>query len=345
MAKGVEDTAFYRYGRLLALNDVGGDPSRIRIELERFHAGSRERAERFPLGLLTTMTHDAKRSADVRARISALASAPSSWREQIRALVRRSLEPLRRDGAPDDVERYFIFQTLVGAWPISSERIEAYIEKALREAKRNTNGFRRTPNGSRPSSSSAAPCIRRANFSTSLSRSRHGLATIGDQVGTASVRAEAHGPRYSGHLPGRRAPVSGARRPRQPLAVDFRWREAMLRRLMGGSPPDDETRKMFLIMRLFGLGRETSRSVGGYEPLDAGADACAYLRGDDVLVVVAACGFGGSLRAKSSCRGGRWRDVLRGEQRSLGPVSHIERVLGEERAGRLRAIGSRHHIG
>ena len=72
MAKGVEDTAFYRYGRLLALNDVGGDPSRFGIDVERFHAGNAERAERFPLNLLTTMTHDAKRSADVRARIGAL---------------------------------------------------------------------------------------------------------------------------------------------------------------------------------------------------------------------------------------------------------------------------------
>ncbi|MBV9604613.1 MAG: hypothetical protein JO027_05890, partial [Solirubrobacterales bacterium] len=74
MAKGVEDTAFYRYNRLLALNDVGGDPSRFGIEVARFHEANLERAERFPENLLTTMTHDAKRSADVRARIGALAS-------------------------------------------------------------------------------------------------------------------------------------------------------------------------------------------------------------------------------------------------------------------------------
>ena len=74
MAKGVEDTAFYRYARLLALNDVGGDPSRFSNSVDRFHAGCVERVERFPLNLLTTMTHDAKRSADVRARIGALAS-------------------------------------------------------------------------------------------------------------------------------------------------------------------------------------------------------------------------------------------------------------------------------
>ncbi len=79
MAKGVEDTAFYRYIRLLALNDVGGDPSRFSIDVARFHAGCVERAERFPLNMLTTMTHDAKRSGDVRARIGALASIPEEW--------------------------------------------------------------------------------------------------------------------------------------------------------------------------------------------------------------------------------------------------------------------------
>ncbi len=130
MAKGVEDTAFYRYARLLALNDVGGDPSRFSIDVDRFHAGCVERRERFPLNLLTTMTHDAKRSADVRARIGALASVADEWR----ACVERWLEltePLRSNGAPDDVERHFLFQTLVGAWPISSERIGEYMFKAL----------------------------------------------------------------------------------------------------------------------------------------------------------------------------------------------------------------------
>src|ERR1019366_10652200 len=103
-----------------------------------FHAANAERAQRFPLALLTTMTHDAKRSADVRARIAALASIPRQWGEHVRRWLQLT-EPLRRNGAPDDLERYFLFQTLLGAWPIESERIEAYMEKALREAKRNTN--------------------------------------------------------------------------------------------------------------------------------------------------------------------------------------------------------------
>ena len=79
MAKGVEDTAFYRYARLLALNDVGGDPSRFGLSVARFHQANLERAERFPENLLTTQTHDAKRSADVRARIAALSTMAPEW--------------------------------------------------------------------------------------------------------------------------------------------------------------------------------------------------------------------------------------------------------------------------
>src|SRR5581483_6026961 len=83
MAKGVEDTAFFRYARLLALNDVGGNPSRFGIPVDRFHSGNLERASRFPLNLLASQTHDAKRSADVRARIGALASVADEWASHV----------------------------------------------------------------------------------------------------------------------------------------------------------------------------------------------------------------------------------------------------------------------
>src|SRR5215210_4753965 len=138
MAKGVEDTAFYRYLRLLALNDVGGDPGRFGISIEQFHAANAVRAERFPNNLLVTQTHDTKRSGDVRARIGALSTMPEEWAERVRRWLSLTAE-LVSDGAPDDVERYFVFQTLAGAWPIEAERLEAYMEKALREAKRNTS--------------------------------------------------------------------------------------------------------------------------------------------------------------------------------------------------------------
>ena len=101
MAKGVEDTAFYRYARLLALNDVGGDPSRFGLSVDEFHRGNLERAARFPNNLLVTQTHDTKRSGDVRARIGALAGMADEWARACGAgsrRARRSWGPTRWSG-------------------------------------------------------------------------------------------------------------------------------------------------------------------------------------------------------------------------------------------------------
>jgi (1->4)-alpha-D-glucan 1-alpha-D-glucosylmutase len=129
MAKGVEDTAFYRYLRLTALNEVGGDPGRFSLSVDEFHRGNLERADRLPLNLLASQTHDTKRSGDVRARIGVLSELPEEWARLVRAW--RTLD--------DPSEDYLLWQTLVGAWPIDRDRVEAYMQKALREAKRNTN--------------------------------------------------------------------------------------------------------------------------------------------------------------------------------------------------------------
>jgi (1->4)-alpha-D-glucan 1-alpha-D-glucosylmutase len=132
MAKGVEDTAFYRYLRLLALNDVGGDPGRFGLTVDAFHEAA---AARRPRNLLVTQTHDTKRSGDVRARIGALAGMAEQWESHVRGW----LQLLQAVEGPDDVERYLVFQTLVGAWPIEPERLDGYLEKALREAKRTSS--------------------------------------------------------------------------------------------------------------------------------------------------------------------------------------------------------------
>ncbi|HEY3181383.1 MAG TPA: alpha-amylase family glycosyl hydrolase, partial [Gaiellaceae bacterium] len=133
MAKGVEDTAFYRYFRLAALNEVGGSPERFGLAVEEFHAANARRAERFPRNLLTTFTHDTKRSPDVRSRIVALTWLGDEWAERVRAW---------RDatgGLPDAREELLVYQTLVGAWPIEDERMDLYLEKALREGKVSSN--------------------------------------------------------------------------------------------------------------------------------------------------------------------------------------------------------------
>src|SRR3954451_23176067 len=133
MAKGVEDTAFYRWLRLTALNEVGGNPDRFSLSPEEFHRAALERLERHPRALLASQTHDTKRAGDVRARIAALAGMHEEWGRRVRHW--RELT----GGMDDPNEEYLVWQTPVGAWPIVPSRLEQYLEKARRESKRNTN--------------------------------------------------------------------------------------------------------------------------------------------------------------------------------------------------------------
>ena len=140
-AKGVEDTAFYRYVRLASLNEVGGDPSRFGAGIDEFHAANRERLQRHPLSMLATATHDTKRGEDVRLRIDALTETPDRWREAV-LRWRDRLAPRR--GSVDGTAEYLLLQTIVGAWPIDANRLAGYMQKAAREAKTSTSWT--TPN-------------------------------------------------------------------------------------------------------------------------------------------------------------------------------------------------------
>lgn len=151
-AKGVEDTAFYVYNRLVALNEVGNDPSVFGQPLERFHEFNRERQRTFPHGLLATSTHDSKRSEDVRARIAGLSELAPEWRRALRhwrSLNAAHHTALGEESAPDANEEYLFYQTLLGTWPLAPlpgaayaeyiRRIQSYMRKALAEAKANSS--------------------------------------------------------------------------------------------------------------------------------------------------------------------------------------------------------------
>ncbi|NQX36605.1 malto-oligosyltrehalose synthase [Herbiconiux sp. VKM Ac-2851] len=127
MAKGVEDCAFYRFTRLTSLTEVGADPDDFSWSPERFHAEQKRRLETLPHSMTTLSTHDTKRSEDVRARITALAEIPDGWAGTLEKL--RSRHPLG-DGPLENL----LWQAIVGAWPISRERAQAYATKASREA-------------------------------------------------------------------------------------------------------------------------------------------------------------------------------------------------------------------
>ncbi len=151
MAKGLEDTAFYRYNRLTALNEVGGDPTQFGLAVAQFHRQNAERKRRWPGAMLASSTHDTKRSEDVRARIVTLSEIPGEWRRAINRWARLNRRHKTRvDGvlSPDRNDEYLFYQTILGAWPLEAgrepeeefvERIEAYMMKAIREAQIHTS--------------------------------------------------------------------------------------------------------------------------------------------------------------------------------------------------------------
>src|SRR5215471_4778107 len=155
MAKGLEDTVFYIYNRLAALNEVGGEPQQFGLSVDAFHQRNLDRHLNWSATLLATSTHDTKRSQDVRARMVAISEIPEGWRRSLpkwRMATRRWKKTLDEMEAPDANEEYLLYQTLLGTWPMSAkgtpeprvgadyvQRIQNYMTKALNEAKLNTS--------------------------------------------------------------------------------------------------------------------------------------------------------------------------------------------------------------
>ncbi len=143
MAKGVEDTSFYAFSRLLCLNEVGGDPGRFGASLEAFHRFCTTAQKSHPKTMLASSTHDTKRSEDVRARLSLLSEIPEKWKATIWRWTEIN-QKYKKNDLPDRNSEYFLYQTMLGAWPIGTDRLMPYLEKAFREAKQQTSWI--TPN-------------------------------------------------------------------------------------------------------------------------------------------------------------------------------------------------------
>jgi (1->4)-alpha-D-glucan 1-alpha-D-glucosylmutase len=137
MAKGVEDTAFYCFNRMIGMNEVGSDPGRNGITLDEFHNYCARMQSTHPLAMTTLSTHDTKRADDVRARLAVITEIPGRWRTTLSRWSRAN-KSFRSGKYPDRNTEYFLYQTLIGAWPISKDRLIAYMEKAAREAKQQT---------------------------------------------------------------------------------------------------------------------------------------------------------------------------------------------------------------
>ena len=315
MAKGVEDTAFYRYLRLLALNDVGGDPGRFGISVEEFHAAN---AARRPRNLLVTQTHDTKRSGDVRARIGALAGMAEQWE----AHVRGWLTLLRETPGPDDVERYLIFQTLVGAWPIEPERLEAYLEKALREAKRTTSWIEPDEEHEAAVKAFARGLYELPEFMEDFEPFAAEVAAAGDRAALGQLLLKLTVPGLPDIYNGDELVSLSLVDPDNRRPVDWEARREALAALGRG---EDVEPKLLVIARALALrARRPQAFAGAYVPIDAGESVCAFARGDgEVLVVVPVGSSQGATLKLPPELAGAWRDVLTGALREVSRRTQV----------------------
>jgi (1->4)-alpha-D-glucan 1-alpha-D-glucosylmutase len=344
MAKGVEDTAFYRWFPLAALNEVGGDPTRFGVTVEAFHRENAARLERMALGLSATATHDAKRGEDTRARMLVLSEQPEAWAravERWRELNRAHRVEVGGVEAPDGDEEYLLYQTLAGAWPVGGlraepgfvERIQAYLEKAQREAKRHTSWV--SPDEAweqavRGFVAAALDPARSGAFLADFARFHPRIERAGWWNGLAQVLLKVASPGvpdfYQGTElwdlslvdPDNRRPVDFELRRRllDGLArAEARDRGALLRRLV--ARPEDGRVKLWVTSRALAC-RARARDVferGSYVAVAAeGARAeqvVAFARERDGRVVVAVAGrfFTRLGRAVARPLGGAWGDT------------------------------------
>jgi (1->4)-alpha-D-glucan 1-alpha-D-glucosylmutase len=302
MAKGVEDTAFYRYFRLAALNEVGGNPGRFGMSVDEFHQANAKRAARFPRHLLTTYTHDTKRSPDVRSRIAAISWLSAEWAERVGAWH------TELGGLADAHEELLVYQTLVGALPIERERLDGYLQKALREGKVNTNWL--TPNEEHEGAVKeyawrAAELIAQDPF---LERVRE----VGRRLSLAQLLLKLTAPGVPDVYRGDELEDLSLVDPDNRRAVDWQVREDALRALQEGGPVTDANVKLYVMWKTLGLRAERAAAfAGSYEAVDAGDGVCAFVRGDEVLVV-AAVRPGATVRLPAG-----WHDVLEVEGLAL----------------------------
>ena len=324
-AKGIEDTAFYRYVRLLALNDVGGDPGRWSVSVDDFHVGNAERARRFPENLLVTQTHDTKRSGDARARIGALSALAEGWATCVRRWYELT-DALVADGAPDGQERYLIFQTLVGVWPISAERLEGYVEKALREAKRNTSWVDQDHAWEERVKRFAVALLTHEPFLAAFEPFVAEVAAAGERSALGQLLLKLTVPGVPDVYQGDELVDLSLVDPDNRRPVDWDRRRAALAALQDGAEPTRETMKLHVIARALELRTrrpELFGAGGAYMPIEAGPDVVAFSRGGGAEVVVVVALRGRVEGATLELPAGEYRDVLSGARHAASATTPV----------------------
>lgn len=296
MAKGVEDTAFYCYGRFVALNEVGSDPSRFGLSVADFHRACRRAQTERPAAMLATSTHDTKRSEDVRARLYLLSELPGVWADTVRRWSAMNGR-LRRDGFPDRNVEYCIYQMLVGVWPLSPERALDYLVKAVREAKQHTAWTRPDLVYEQAVKDFAVGAVTDAEFVTDLERFVTPLVEPGHVNSLAQTLIKLTAPGVPDLYQGTELWDFSLVDPDNRRPVDFALRRRLLEETRGLSAEAAWARrgegvsKLWLIQRTLALRAQRPElfDAGGYEPIEAtGARAghvVAFCRGGAVTTV------------------------------------------------------------
>jgi (1->4)-alpha-D-glucan 1-alpha-D-glucosylmutase len=327
MAKGVEDTAFYRWFRLTSLNEVGGDPEHFGVSPEEFHAYAARLNQHWPKTMTTLSTHDTKRSEDVRARLGVLSEQPAAWSEAVREW--RRLSDDHRSPLLDGSTEYLFWQTLFGTWddgPLPEERLQAYLLKAIREAKRHTTWtspdeeYEQTVAGFASSvlnDQTVLEAVRRfADRQTEFVRA----ATLGQKLVQLTM------PGVPDVYQGSELVDLSLVDPDNRRPVDYQDRIDRLRRLDEGAKPDDlSDEKLLVTARALRIRRHYSEAfAGSYTPLPTSSGhAVAFARGDAVITVAtrlpaALHRLGGWGDSTVVLPDGEWKNVLTGHEVGSG---------------------------
>ena len=330
MAKGVEDTAFYRYHRLASLNEVGGDPGTFGRPVDAFHEWCARTAKTWPDTMLTLSTHDTKRSGDVRARLNLLSEIPEEWESAVRRWAEHN-DRYRTQGYPDRNLEYLAYQTLVSAWPIDGDRLTRFLQKAAREAKVHTSWINPVAAYEEGVAQFVAGVTSDAEFRTDVESflGRHQLVALGRIASLAQTTLLLTCPGVPDIYQGSELWTLSLVDPDNRQSVDFEARQKLLIENDYAAAP-----KLWLLTRLL---RERARrpelfASRHYTPLHAAGAKAGHALGfvrDALLVLVPrlVVGLGGDWGdTKVELPGGQWRSLLTGsveEGRHVVAVSSL----------------------
>ncbi len=298
MAKGVEDTAFYCYDRLIALNEVGADPAKDGTSVADFHAYNAKMQATHPMTMTTLSTHDTKRADDVRARLVVLSEIPREFRQTLRRWSRLNSK-LRTEALPDRNTEYFYYQTLIGAWPITPDRLHAYMQKATREAKQRTSWTANNKEFEDALNRFIDDSLANAPFVADLEQMVARVRDAGRTNSLAQTLMKHTAPGVPDLYQGSELWDLSLVDPDNRRPVDYQLRRSLLDEMK--SLPltrileraDDGLPKMWTIFRALHLRKEHPHWFGAdaaYEPLEVSGrrreHAIAYLRGGHTITVV-----------------------------------------------------------